>query len=89
MASYRLKIKKSAIKELERIPGKADRRRIVRRIEGLADEPRPPGAQKLSGQERYRIRQGRFRILYSISDRELIVHVIRVADLKDVYRKLQ
>lgn len=89
MASYRLKIKKSAIKELERIPGKADRRRIVRRIEGLADEPRPPGAQKLSGQERYRIRQGRFRILYSISDRELIIHVIRVADLKDVYRKLQ
>lgn len=89
MASYRLKIKKSAIKEFERIPGKADRRRIVRRIEGLADEPRPPGAQKLSGQERYRIRQGRFRILYSISDRELIVHVIRVADLKDVYRKLQ
>ena len=89
MASYRLRIKKSAIKELERVPRKADRRRIVKRIEGLADEPRPPGAQKLSGQERYRIRQGQYRILYSINDRELILYVIRIANRKYVYRNMQ
>lgn len=89
MASYSLRIKKSAIKELEAIPTKADRRRIVRRIESLANDPRPAGAQKLSGHDRYRIRQGRYRILYSISDRELIVHVIRIADRKDVYRSIQ
>jgi len=89
VASYSLRIKKSAIKELAAIPTKADRRRIVRRIESLADDPRPAGAQKLSGHERYRIGQGRYRILYSISDRELIVHVIRIADRKDVYRNLQ
>ena len=84
MASYSLRIKRSAIKDLEAVPGKADRRRIVRRIESLADNPRPPGAQKLSGKERYRIRQGRYRILYSIRDRELIVYVVRIGDRKSV-----
>ncbi len=88
MASYSLRIKRTAIKELEAIATKADRRRIVRRIESLADDPRPPGARKLSGLERYRIRQGRYRILYSINDRVLIIHVIRIGDRKDVYRKL-
>jgi mRNA interferase RelE/StbE len=51
--------------------------------------PRPAGAQKLSGHDRYRTGKGRYRILYSISDRELIVHVIRIADRKDVYRSIQ
>ena len=88
MASYSLRIKKSAIKDLEAIPTKADRRRIVKRIESLADNPRPRGVQKLSGKERYRIRQGRYRILYSIRDRELIVYIVRVGDRKSVYRNL-
>jgi mRNA interferase RelE/StbE len=88
VASYRLRIKKSAIKDLEAIPTKADRRRIVKRIESLADNPRPNGVQKLSGKERYRIRQGRYRILYSIRDRELIVYIVRVGDRKSVYRNL-
>ena len=88
MASYRLRIKKSAIKDLEAIPTKADRRRIVKRIESLAENPRPNGVQKLSGKERYRIRQGRYRILYSIRDRELIVYIVRVDDRKSVYRNL-
>ena len=86
MARYSLKIKQSAVKELERIGSRADRQRIVARIEKLAEEPRPPGAKKLSGSERYRIRQGRFRIVYSIEDEVLIVYVIRIADRKDVYR---
>jgi mRNA interferase RelE/StbE len=88
VASYSLRIKKSALKELEAIPTKADRRRIVKRIESLVEDPRPAGAQKLSGHEHYRIRQGRYRILYAISDRELIIHVIRIADRKSAYRNL-
>ena len=87
MAKYSLRIRKSARKELESIPTKADRRRVIKRIESLADDPRPPGALKLSGFERYRIRQGRFRILYTIEDGVLIVQDIKVGDRKDVYRR--
>ena len=86
MAKYSLRIQKSARKELESIPTKADRRRIIARIQSLAENPRPPGSQKLSGQERYRVRQGRYRILYTIHDAILVVHVIKIADRKDVYR---
>ena len=74
MASYRIRIKRSAAKELESIGTRADRRRIVQRIQSLADDPRPPGCQKLSGRDRYRLRQGRYRILYSIQDEILVVH---------------
>jgi mRNA interferase RelE/StbE len=86
VASYNLRIKKSAAKELETIGSKADRRRIVARIQALADDPRPPGCQKLSGRNRYRIRQGRYRILYTIEDRQLTVYVIRIGDRKDIYK---
>lgn len=86
MAKYSIRIKKSALKELEAVGTKADRRRIVNRIDSLAADPRPAGAAKLSGLDRYRIRQGRYRILYTIEDMELIVYVIRVGDRKDVYR---
>ena len=86
MAKYSLRIKRSARKELESVATKADRRRIIRRIESLADNPRPPGALKLSGLERYRVRHGRYRILYTIEDTVLIVYVIKIGDRKDVYR---
>ena len=86
MARYSLRIKKSAIKELRAVATKADRRRIIKRIQSLADDPRPRGSQKLSGNERYRVRQGRYRILYWIEDRELIVYVIKIGDRKNVYR---
>ena len=86
MARYSLRIKKTARKELEAVATKADRRRIIKRIESLADNPRPPGSQKLSGRERYRVRQGQYRILYSIEQRVLIVHVIKIGHRKDVYR---
>ena len=88
MAKYRLRIKKSALKELEAIDSKADRRRIIKRIESLASDPRPPGSSKLSVRERYRIRQGRYRILYTVEDTELVVYVIRVGDRKNVYKAL-
>ena len=88
MARYRLLIKKSAAKELEAIAGKKDRQRIAERIRALADDPRPPGVEKLSGtNEKYRVRQGDFRIVYEIQDDVLIVYVVRIADRKDVYRK--
>ena len=86
MARYSLRIKKTARKELEAVATKADRRRIIKRIESLADNPRPPGSQKLSGRERYRIRQGQYRILYSIEQQVLIVYVLKIGHQKDVYR---
>ncbi|MGB3563875.1 MAG: type II toxin-antitoxin system RelE/ParE family toxin [Thermoanaerobaculia bacterium] len=86
MAKSRVLIKPSALKEIEAVPRKKDRLRIVRRIEGLADNPRPPGCQKLSGQDRYRVRQGEYRIVYSVEDEELIVYVVKVGHRKDVYR---
>lgn len=86
MASYRLFIKSSAVKEIEAIPTRQDRRRVVQRIESLADNPRPPGCQKLSGADKYRVRQGRYRILFAIRDERLVVTVVRVAHRKDAYR---
>jgi mRNA interferase RelE/StbE len=88
VASYRILIKKSAAKELESVAGKKDRERITRRILALADDPRPPGVEKLSGtSEKYRIRQGDFRILYEILDEVLVVNVVKIGDRKDAYRK--
>ena len=88
MASYKVVIKKSAAKELQDIPGKKDRRRLVERISGLAENPRPMGAEKLSGtRDKYRIRQGNFRVLYEVEDDVLIVYVVKIADRKDVHRK--
>ena len=86
MAKYRILIKPSAVKEIEAISQKKDRQRLVDRISRLADNPRPPGCEKLSGQDKYRIRQGRYRIVYSIEDQDLIVYVVKVGHRKDVYR---
>ncbi|MGH7624844.1 MAG: type II toxin-antitoxin system RelE family toxin [Gemmatimonadaceae bacterium] len=85
MASYNLEIKRSAAKELGQVPPK-DRRRIVTRIQTLAQDPRPPGAEKLSGQERYLLRQGDYRILYEIEDDILRVMVVKIGHRRDVYR---
>ena len=86
MARYKLLIKKSAAKELEAIPRKKDRQRLVRKIDSLANDPRPPGCKKLAGSERYRIRQGCYRIVYEIQDQQLIVYVVKIGDRKSVYR---
>jgi len=85
MARYKVIIRKSVSKDLKGIP-KKDLRRIISAIELLADDPRPPGTKKLSGQERYRFRQGNYRILYEIEDDKLIVCVVRVGDRREVYR---
>ena len=86
MAKYRLLIKPSAVKEIEAIPSKRDRQRLVERISRLAENPRPPGCEKISGQDKYRVRQGRYRILYAIADQDLVVQVVKVGPRKDVYR---
>ncbi len=86
MERYRVFIKTSALKEIEAIDPKADRRRIVRRLRGLAADPRPPGCERLSGRDRYRLRQGKYRIVYSIEDEDLMVYVVKVGHRKDVYR---
>lgn len=85
MASFEILIKPSAVKEIESLPRK-DRQRVVKRIAALAQDPRPPGCEKLSGQEGYRVRQGNYRILYEIRERKLTVIVVKVGDRKDVYR---
>jgi mRNA interferase RelE/StbE len=85
VANYNVRIKRSAAKELKGFPLR-DRRRIVQRIESLASDPRPPGHEKLSGEEKYRVRQGDYRILYEIVDRDLIVTVVKIGNRRDVYR---
>lgn len=86
MASYELVFKKSVAKDLRVFP-RQDVKRIMQRIRSLAIDPRPPGCEKLSGQERYRVRQGLYRIVYEIADRQLLVVVVRVGHRRDVYRK--
>jgi mRNA interferase RelE/StbE len=85
VASYSLLIKPSAVKELEALPAK-DRRRIVTRIEELAAEPRSHGCEKLTGLEQYRLRQGDYRVLYSVDDETRVVLVVKVGHRRDVYR---
>ena len=86
MARYKVVIKKTAISELEAIP-KKELSRIMEKIGALADNPRPEGSTKLSGEEKYRLRQGKYRILYAIEDDILTVYVVKAAHRKDVYRR--
>ena len=85
MAKYKIRIKRSAVKELNKISRK-DLQRIVKRIQALAYDPRPPDSVKLSADEKYRIRQGNYRILYSIHDDILTIHIVKIAHRKDAYR---
>ncbi|WDN87573.1 mRNA interferase RelE/StbE [Desulfosarcina sp. BuS5] len=85
MAGYRVFFRKSVEKDFSIIPEK-DVKRILNRIKALEKNPRPPGSEKLTGQERYRLRQGRYRIVYSIQDDELTVWVVKVGHRKDIYR---
>ena len=87
MAAYSILIKTSAGRELERLGTKTDRTRIVERIQALADDPRPHGCEKLAGySDRFRIRQGNYRVVYLVDDLRREVTIYRVGDRKDVYR---
>ena len=85
MAGYKVLFKASVEKDLAAIP-KKDLKKILKRIEGLVENPRPWGCEKLTGQERYRLRQGRYRIVYSIQDDDLTIWVVKVGHRKDICR---
>ncbi len=85
MESYRLEVKRSAAKEIGDLR-KADCQRVVAKIKLLAGNPRPHGCEKLSGAEKYRIRQGNYRILYEIDDSSKVVTIVKVGNRKEVYR---
>ena len=85
MAGYEVLFKDSVYKDLRHIP-KTDLQRILARIEQLAIDPLPPGSQKLTGAELYRVRQGNYRIVYTIEEDKLIVCVVKVGHRKEVYR---
>jgi len=85
MAAYKLCFKHPVAKDLRGLP-KKDLGRMLERIEALATEPRPPGCEKLTSEERYRIRQGVYRIIYSVIDEEVCVVVVKVAHRKEAYR---
>jgi len=85
MARFELRFKPSVVKDLRGIP-KANVRRLLKKAESLRDEPRPPGSEKLTNQELYRIRQGSYRIVYSVDDVAIVVEVIKVGHRREVYR---
>jgi mRNA interferase RelE/StbE len=87
VALYRLLLKPSAGKELEAVGSKADRQRIVAKIAALANNPRPHGSEKLAGyDDRYRIRQGNYRVVYEINDAASEVTIYKIGNRRDVYR---
>ncbi len=87
MVSYKLEIKTSAGKELAEVGSKSDRQKIVSRIQALASNPRPNGSEKLAGYtDRFRIRQGNYRVVYLIDDQSSTVTIYKIGHRKDVYR---
>ena len=85
MAGFEILFKESVWKDLKKVP-KNQLKRILSRIEKLKDNPRPNGCEKLTGQELYRVRQGKYRIVYSIQNNELTIWIIKVGHRSSVYR---
>jgi len=85
MAAYEIFFKKSVEKDFKAIP-KNELKKIITRIGGLAENPRPQSCEKLTGRDRYRLRQRNYRIVYSSQDNELTIWVVKVGHRKDIYR---
>lgn len=85
MEKYRVEIKRPAAKELKKLP-KDDLKIIIEKIGLLSMDPRPVESKKLSNDEKYRLRWGKYRILYYIENDALIVYVVKIAHRKDIYR---
>lgn len=85
MAEFEILFKESVWRDLRKVP-KSHLKRILSRIEKLKDNPRPNVCEKLTDQELYRVRQGKYRIVYSIQDEELTIWVIKVGHRSSVYR---
>jgi mRNA interferase RelE/StbE len=86
MEKYRVFLRKSAADELSRIP-KKDLSRIIERIRSLEHDARPPGCEKLSALERYRVRQGDYRIVYSVDDEIRAVDIVKIGHRSEVYKR--
>ena len=85
MAKYKIYFRGSARKDLGILP-KKKLQKVLHLIEALSENPRPLGSEKLTGEERYRIRQGRYRISYSIQDEEFTAWIVKIGHREDVYR---
>jgi mRNA interferase RelE/StbE len=88
MAVYKIFFRRSVLKDLAKIP-KNELQRIIKKIEKLTHDPRPKGCEKISGHDRFRIRQGNYRIIYSIQDDELTIWVVKIGHRREIYRKLR
>jgi mRNA interferase RelE/StbE len=86
MAVYKVCFRESVEKDFAGI-AKGDLKKNLKRIKMLSEDPRPAGCEKLTDQERYRVRQGRYRIVYSIQDTELTVWVVKLGQRIDIYRQ--
>lgn len=87
MANYEVLIMESALEERAAVSPRQNLRKIVQRIRSLAQQPRPPGCEKLSGSDRDRVRQGDFRIIYEVADSTATVVVVKVGNRRDAYRR--
>ena len=85
MAKYKIQVKKSAEKELGKIPRK-ELLKILDKIRDLSDDPHPPGNIKLTNQEKYRVRVGNYRVLYTIEDNILTIVIVKIGHRKHIYR---
>jgi len=87
VAAYSLSIKRSAAKELQALSDQETLTRLIEKIQALATEPRPQGVEKLAGRSNLlRVRQGNYRVIYSVDDQARVVDVIKVGHRRDVYR---
>lgn len=86
MSRYTVEIARRAVKAIAKLP-RQEQQRVRAAIDLLADEPRPPGCTKLTGEDSaYRVRIGDYRIVYEVIDARLVIHVVRVGHRRDVYR---
>ncbi len=86
MERYKVFLRKSAADELGRIP-KKDLVRIIERLRSLENDARPLGCEKLSALDRYRVRQGDYRIVYALDDREKTVDIVKIGHRSEVYKR--
>ena len=86
MTKYEIEITRTAERQLRRLPPE-DQQRVLRTILPLADDPFPRGSRKLSGYDDvFRIHVGRYRVLYSVSEKKLIIIILKIGHRKNVYR---